>query len=366
MNYPLIVDEKLLGTYTSGGRLEYRIKPQPLRLEGIHLRVVGGVLGGAITAQSADRAFTTLKRAKVTINASTPEGTVKGSYWDVAGSALVEHSARNGMMTSTNRFAYARDLATGSGNWFDQDYWFPFRLPFAADPVGYRTALPMDQLNEDLLLTLDFDTVGNVATGATLTTSPSVYATFYYRDLLGEPAPFVLTEWKSEDFTWPGNGELSWNIPQSGRLMNLLMQSYTDAATRGIAQASNAETWTVIVGRQERRKQSVRSLFLENELAMPTNARHGSARYGATTSGGSPNGLISEGNLAADSTVMIDFVYDTPMAGAFSVGSAPNLDPVRLQGQLAQVRGSNVTTATVTRFTYQKLLGDPVKLIGGL
>lgn len=356
MNYPLILETESIG-YSAGATQELRIPARPERLEGIHLAISGGVLGGTVTSPP-NGAFDLIDKIEVMGNFTTAEGNDKRTIVSVKGAAMIAWAHLQGFGI-TRRNKYAAEIGLSAAAIPPVDVWIPFRHPWVQDPVGYRTALPLGESNEDTIIRIKWNTLATIAGAGTMSSAPICVATLHLRNLLGEPAPYVPTElWTYESGLQSG----IWQIPQTGRLASILFMGKNSSGARAEPlNDADLDTWDLLYGSQTLRSVTPRYLQMLGDAGNGCGTLQ--TAFVASTSGGTVNKALSMGNLNP-ATYIMDLMWDTPGSSAFSPGSTLNLDPVRLNGRTAKIRANNLNSGYNCDFTTYKILGDPAKMVG--
>jgi hypothetical protein len=232
------------------------------------------------------------------------------------------------------------------------------RHPGIDEPIGNMLGIPLDQVNEDVILEFDIEAVANLS----LTNNPTIATTAYVTIITREVDPAVAylpTELITSSMVVNGTGRQGWDIPQGGFLSSILIDSYEVYPTkrRDTLAAQNIE---IRYGTNV-----VREILSANQAALndyfigAVPATYPAAAYAATITAAQ----------WFEASYFMDFLFDDSLGSALSPGSLLNANAIPLGGDKIRFEAPGFSNSGDTlKLTCHKFLArnpDDLKVLVG-
>lgn len=353
MQFPRRPDYKTVATTWAHGTTYQLPISREFWLESAWIGVHFTAAAVAPTSPTAEGFANLVKNVRMSVTDATGNRKVV----DMTGSAIQEYARQviGGVDRNSTLLCYptsAGVFATPAA----QAYvlWFPifFRDPLLEDPMGAATMLALPRLTSDPTLEITIGAAADIAsnTASVITTPGRLVVALNRRDVLVPNFPTIPCELITYERAWhSAGGKQDWEIPPIGTVTRILIQDFVGGTANG----------------------GLRKTVLGSGSTSDEIGQDWSLEYLSTVIRRSPpNFIMSENDVANElypatwnnplGSYLWDFLTDYPPAGAFSLGSCLDLNPLSLNGGKARIIGSSlVTTAnSITRFTVHKMYGD--------
>lgn len=346
-------------TANLGTSVTFNIRDRAWWLEGILLTVTAR-LGAAIVGYKANGLLGVVKGVRLVVNERDDGQRQVVSVGENAGMALAELAAQE--LGFFDQRTIDDAFALGADNTFVRAC-IPilFRNPLFPEPVGYRTCLPLPRYGSDPVLTVDLESLSNIATtftteqmgGAAGTERVRIDATLLYRDVVDPDGSFPhwKTEIASHKKTWTATGkQADEDIPSGGLFTGLLVQNYTSSSARSEVQTSEViDDWTLEVAMRNIFQAPSAQLRALNELSR-------SGMFAAAT---------GTTKIFGSGSFHLDFISDITMTDTFHLRSAVDANIEALKGGKVRLLANNINAAnTWSHVTHRKLLVEAKDVLG--
>lgn len=229
------------------------------------------------------------------------------------------------------------------------------RHPAIGEPVGNLLAMPLNELNDDVILEVDY-VGGASATGVGASAQPTVMlsmrATLCYVDTEANLG-YIPTELVNNSWTVTGAGASSFDLANSGFVSSVSLDTYTTyPATRAAMFTAYDHAYQVKLGSINRKEFFPESLQAINDMQVgPGNIE--AAASGLVSLLYSASSVLS-GPLVTH--YALDFLFDETNEGAFSPASLLNANTVQLGGDKIRLIGTNFSAGGTIRVLTHKFV----------
>jgi hypothetical protein len=341
-------------TVAMGATTTLRVPQQRRRLEGFIFSCTAATAGSGTPIYGSDHILPIVKEIRVKVN----DKLGARNAVQVTGPALIAWNLKQGV--ALDRFtALARSYQNLTSASMKLTYPVFIRHPAIEEPVGNLLGIPLDQVQDDVIIEVDIEAAASVMSSGSGPSIASGYITFLFRDVASDVV-YLPTELVTNTWSVPSTGRQTWDVPQGGFLSALLVDTYQTYPTARRASANG--NWEVRYGTNIAReiRGEVQISLNDVFLGAPFTVFSGTPATAAT---------VQWAPQFIDESHLIDFLWEDSFGGSLSPASMLNANAIPLGGDKVQLANSNFAYADTVKVTHHKFLTrnpDDLKvLIGG-